>query len=165
MKTTAKQWAPCYGAKIILKTTDFTALYDKGYHYGSEIKNVLKWASILWWLYRVLPPLHLMNTITLINLFKPTGRYLHLSATTNLNHQWKLVSEKQTALYLFCKTFIKPIAVPPALHWHFAQKTKKGRLLERSEYQPYIEQNKKILKHIPKRIKEGRLLLSILTAS
>ena len=33
--------------------------------------------------------------------------------------------------------------MPPALHWHFAQKTKKGRLLERSEYQPYIEQNKK----------------------
>ena len=26
-------------AKVILKTTDFTALYDKGYHTGSEIKK------------------------------------------------------------------------------------------------------------------------------
>jgi hypothetical protein len=35
---TVKQWALCLAEQKILNTNEFTALYDKGYHTGSELK-------------------------------------------------------------------------------------------------------------------------------
>lgn len=94
-------------AKVILKTTDFTALYDKGYHTGSEIKKGIEMG------------INIMVAVPGVASFAPDERYIYF------------VKHYKTNNCLNC----------PVLA--LCTKNKKGRLLERSEYQPYIEQNKK----------------------
>lgn len=129
--------------KIILNTTDFTALYDKGYHTGSEIKKAVEMG------------ISIMVAIPGVASFAPDERYnfdkfiynqqqdcytcpQHQTLTTNGNWYQK---SKQRYIYFVKHYKTKSCATCPALA--LCTKNKKGRLLERSEYQPYIEQNKK----------------------
>lgn len=130
-------------AKTILKTTDFTALYDKGYHTGSEIKKGIEMG------------VNIMVAVPGVASFAPDENYnfdkfiynqqddtytCPQQHTLETNGNWYQKNKKR---YVY---FIQQYKTPackncPALA--LCTKNKKGRVLERSEYQPYIEQNRK----------------------
>ena len=130
-------------AKTILKTTDFTALYDKGYHTGSEIKKGIEMG------------VNIMVAVPGVAAFAPDENYnfdkfiynqqddtytCPQQHTLQTNGNWYQKNKKR---YIY---FIKQYKTNgckncPALA--LCTKNKKGRILERSEYQPYIEQNKR----------------------
>ncbi len=129
--------------KIILNTTDFTALYDKGYHTGSEIKKAVEMG------------INIMVAIPGVASFAPDEHYnfdkfiyneqqdcytCPQQQTLTTNGNWYQKS-KQRYIYFVKHYKTKNCATCPALA--LCTKNKKGRLLERSEYQPFIEQNKK----------------------
>lgn len=130
-------------AKTILKTTDFTALYDKGYHTGSEIKKGIEMG------------INIMVAVPGIASFAPDENYnfdkfiyngqhdtytCPQQQTLTTNGSWYQKS-KQRYIYFVKHYKTNSCATCPALA--LCTKNKKGRLLERSEYQHYIEQNKK----------------------
>ncbi len=130
-------------AKVILKTTDFTALYDKGYHTGSEIKKGIEMG------------INIMVAVPGVASFAPDERYnfdkfiynqqadtytCPQQQTLTTNGNWYQKS-KQRYIYFVKHYKTNKCDNCPALA--LCTKNKKGRLLERSEYQPYIEQNKK----------------------
>lgn len=130
-------------AKIILGTHEFTALFDKGYHTGSEIKTAIE-AGV-----------NLMVAIQGVAAFAPDGAYnfdkfiyneandsytCPQAQTLTTNGNWYQKS-KQRYIY-----FVKHYKTNKCLECPMRPQctlNKKGRLIERSEYQPYIEQNRK----------------------
>jgi transposase len=130
-------------AKVILKTTDFTALYDKGYHTGSEIKKGIEMG------------INIMVAVPGVASFAPDENYnfdkfiynqqedtytCPQQQTLTTNGNWYQKS-KQRYIYFVKHYKTNQCANCPSLA--LCTKNKKGRLLERSEYQPFIEQNKK----------------------
>ena len=128
--------------KIILGTTNFTALYDKGYHTGSEIKKAVELN------------VEIMVAIPGVAAFAPDENYnfSHFKydetndtytcpqqqvLTTNGNWYQK---NKERYFYLAKHYKTKACALCPARE--LCTKNLKGRLIERSEYASYIEQNK-----------------------
>lgn len=128
--------------KTILQSTDFTALYDKGYHTGSEIKKAVEMG------------IDIMVAVPGVASFAPDAQYnfdkfiyhqhndtytCPRQQTLTTNGNWYQKS-KQRYIYFVKHYKTKNCVSCPALA--LCTKNKKGRLLERSEYQPYIEQNK-----------------------
>lgn len=128
--------------KTILQTNEFTALYDKGYHTGSEIKKAVEMG------------INIMVAVPAVASFAPDVQYnfdkfiynqpsdtytcpQQQILTTNGNWYQK---SKQRYIYFVKHYKTNACAACPALA--LCTKNKKGRLIERSEYQPYIEQNK-----------------------
>lgn len=128
--------------KAILGTTDFTALYDKGYHTGCEIKMA------------VTSGIDIMVAIPGIASVAPDANY-NMShfiydeindtytcpqqqvLTTNGNHYQKSKNRN----YYTVKHY-KTNACPGCSARALCTKNVKGRLIERSEFAPYIEQNR-----------------------
>jgi len=130
-------------AKTILHTNDFTALYDKGYHTGSELK------------YAVEAGINVMVAVPGVASFAPDENYnfdqfiydeagdtytcpegnvLHTNGSNYLKSKERskyFVKHYKTDKCLSC----------PALS--LCTLNKKGRLIERSEFQSYVDQNKK----------------------
>ncbi len=129
-------------AKTILQTTNFTALYDKGYYTGNEIKTAIDLG------------INTMVAIPDIACNAPDENYnvsnfIYHTATDsytcpqqevlNTNGNWYTKHrEKYSNLVKHYKT--KACATCPVKE--LCTKNVKGRLIERSEYAPYIEQNK-----------------------
>lgn len=129
-------------AKTILQSKDFTALYDKGYHTGSEIKKAVEMG------------VEIMVAVPGVASFAPDENYNFDKFIYNqsndtytcpqaqiltTNGNWYIKSKERYIYYVkHYKT--KACSSCPALA--LCTKNKKGRLIERSEYQPYIEQNK-----------------------
>ena len=130
-------------AKTILQTNQFTALYDKGFHTGSEIKKAVEMN------------INIMVAIPGVASFAPDENYnfdkfiydnnsdtytcpQHQILTTN--GSWY---QKSKLRYIYFVKHYKTNACSNCPALALCTKNKKGRLLERSEYQPYIEQNKK----------------------
>lgn len=128
--------------KTILQTNEFTALFDKGYHTGSEIKKAVEMG------------INIMVAVPAVASFAPDEQYnfdkfiynqtndtytcpQQQILTTNGNWYQK---SKQRYIYFVKHYKTNVCAACPALA--LCTKNKKGRLIERSEYQPYIEQNK-----------------------
>lgn len=145
--------------KIILNTTDFTALYDKGYHTGSEIKKAVEMG------------VNIMVAIPGVASFAPDERYnfdqfiynqqqdcytCPQQQTLTTNGNWYQKS-KQRYIYFVKHYKTKSCATCPALA--LCTKNKKGRMLERSEYQPYIEQNKKNIEANTKTYKKRQAIV------
>jgi transposase len=144
-------------AKKILGSADFTALYDKGYHTGSELKTGIEMGvelmvaipgvasfapdkkyNIEWFIYD-----HEMDTYTC-----PEGAVL----TTNANRYVKsnygyYVKHYKTGACKSCPAFA------------LCTKNKNGRLIERSEYQPYVEQNKRSIQSDPSTYKKRQAII------
>lgn len=129
--------------KTILQTNGFTALYDKGYHSGSEIKKAVEMG------------INVMAAIPGVASFAPDENYnfdkfiynptndtytCPQQQTLTTNGSWYQKS-KQRYIYFVKHYKTNTCSNCPSLA--LCTKNKKGRLLERSEYQPYIEQNKK----------------------
>ena len=130
-------------AKTILGHNNFTALYDKGYHTGSEIQYGMELG------------IELMVAVPGVAAFAPDDAYnfdqfiyhqntdtytcpQHQTLTTNGNWYQK---SKERALYFVKHYKTNKCLACPALAQ--CTKNKKGRLIERSEYQPFIDKNKK----------------------
>jgi len=146
-------------AKAILRTHDFTALFDKGYHTGSELKTAME-AGV-----------HVMVAMQAVAAFAPNGAYnfdkfiynetsdtytcpqQHTLAT---NGNWYQKS-KQRYIYFVKHYKTNKCLTCPALTQ--CTLNKKGRLLERSEYQPYFEQNKKNIEANPQVYKQRQSII------
>lgn len=130
-------------AKTILKTNEFTALYDKGYHTGSELKQAMQRG------------INAMVAVPGVASFAPDEKYNFdkFSYDENkdcytcpegnelhTNGNWYQKS-KERSCYFVKHYKTSKCASCPALSR--CTKNKKGRLLERSEYQPYVDQNKR----------------------
>ncbi|MEI6950850.1 IS1182 family transposase [Paraflavisolibacter sp. H34] len=129
-------------AKTILGHTDFTALYDKGYHTGSELKRGIEMG------------IELMVAIPGVASFAPDDNYnfdkFSYDAQNDnytcpqgsillTNGSWYVKSKER---YLYHVKHYKTSACSTCPALSRCTKNKKGRLIERSEYQPYVDQNK-----------------------
>lgn len=145
--------------KTILGTTDFTAVYDKGYHTGSEIKMA------------VCAGINIMAAIPGVASFAPDEHYnfdkfiydqindtytcpQHQVLTTNGNAYQK---SKQRNYYTVKHYKTAACSTCPALA--ACTKNKKGRLIERSEYQTYIDQNKRNIEADPQTYKKRQSIV------
>ena len=146
-------------AKTILHTNDFTALFDKGYHTGSELKTAME-AGV-----------HVMVAMQAVAASAPNDAYnfdkfiynqrgdtytCPQQQTLATNGNWYQKS-KQRYIYFVKHYKTNKCLTCPAL----AQCTlnKKGRLIERSEYQPYFEQNKKNIEANPQVYKQRQSII------
>lgn len=128
--------------KTILGTNNFTALYDKGYHTGCEIKMA------------VTSGIDIMVAIPGIASVAPDANYnmsyfvYDETKDTYTCPQGQLMTTNGNAYqksknrnYYTVKHY-KTDACPTCPARVLCTKNKKGRLIERSEFAPYIEQNK-----------------------
>jgi transposase len=144
-------------AKVILGHTDFTALYDKGYHTGSEIKRGITMG------------IGLMVAVPGVASFAPDERYnvehfvydpaadtytCPQGAVLQTNGNWYVKSDHgyvvkhyKTAACLSCPVF------------GLCTKNKKGRLIERSEYQGYVDENKRNIENDPATYKKRQAII------
>ncbi len=130
-------------AKTILQTNQFTALYDKGFHTGSEIKKAVEM------------DINIMVAIPGVASFAPDENYnfdkfiYHNNSDTYTCPQQQILTtngswyQKSKQRYIYFVKHYKTNACSNCPALALCTKNKKGRLLERSEYQPFIEQNKK----------------------
>jgi transposase len=129
-------------AKIILKAKGFTALYDKGYHTGSEIKKALELN------------VELMVAIPGVGAVAPDENYnfTHFkydesNDTYTCPQQQILTSngswyQKNKERYFYLAKHYKTHACTNCTARASCTKNQKGRVIERSEYAPYMEINK-----------------------
>jgi len=128
--------------KTILNSTDFTALYDKGYHTGSEIKTAIDLG------------IHIMVAIPEVASNAPDTAYnvanfkydkvndtytcAQAQVLTTNGSWYKKNRGKSFTQMKHYKT--KACSTCPVKD--LCTKNKDGRLIERSEHAPFIEQNK-----------------------
>jgi transposase len=129
-------------AKVILGTSHFTALYDKGYHTGSEIKKAVELN------------VEIMVAIQGVAAFAPDENYnfSHFKydekADTYTCPQQQILTTngnwyfKNKERYFYLAKHYKTNACSSCPARNLCTKNKKGRLIERSEYAPYIEINR-----------------------
>ena len=128
--------------KTILGTSDFTALYDKGYHTGSEIKKTIDLN------------IQIMVAIPKVASAAPDEKYNYsnfkyneTTDTYTCPQQQVLITngswyQKNKEKYFYLAKHYKTNACGACSERMLCTKNTKGRLIERSEYAPYIEQNK-----------------------
>ncbi len=122
----------------ILENNSFTALYDKGYHTGSEIKAAIELG------------INIMVAVPSLNAHAPDPDYemdhfiydkqsdtytCPQNQTLSTNGKWygkerTLIKQYKTAACVGCTML------------HHCTQSKEGRIISRSEYAGYIEQNK-----------------------
>jgi transposase len=128
-------------SKIILGT-NFIALFDKGYHTGSEIKKAIEL------------DIQIMVAIPKVASGAPDEmynysnfKYNETTDTYTCPQQQVLVTngswyQKNKERYFYLAKHYKTHACPSCPARALCTKNSKGRLIERSEYASYIEQNK-----------------------
>ena len=128
--------------KTILGTTDFTALYDKGYHTGIEIKKALELG------------IEIMVAIPGTSSNAPDEnynmnhfRYDELNDMYTCPQQQVLTTngnwyKKSKDSNHYVVKHYKTNACPVCSARELCTKNKKGRLIERSEYASYVEINR-----------------------
>ena len=136
-------------AKTILGNNDFTALYDKGYHTGGEIKAA------------VTAGIDIMVAIPGVSSFAPDTNYNmeqfiynELSDTYQCPQGQILITngaqyQKNSRTNSYAVKHYKTTACKSCPVKHLCTKNIKGRLIERSEFTPYIEQNKQNIRARP----------------
>lgn len=144
-------------AKVVLGHTDFTALYDKGYHTGSELKKGIKMG------------VELMVAIPGVASFAPDERYnmerfsyeekndtytCPEGEVLQTNGNWYVKSN-----YGYFVKHYKTAACSTCAAFSLCTKNKNGRLIERSEYQDYVEQNKRNIERTPATYKKRQAII------
>lgn len=145
--------------KKILGHTNFTGLYDKGYHTGSELKTGIEMG------------VNVMVAIPGVASFAPDDRYnfdqfIYNDSTDTYscpegkilttNGNWYIKSKER---YLYHVKHYKTSACNNCPALHQCTKNKKGRLIERSEYQPYMERNKENIGKDPATYKKRQAII------
>ena len=146
-------------AKKILGSADFTALYDKGYHTGSELKTGIEMG------------VELMVAIPGVASFAPDDRYnfdkfiysdgndtytCPQGKVLTTNGNWYIKSKQR---YIYYVKHYKTGACTGCPALALCTKNKKGRLIERSEYQPYMDQNKANIENHPHIYKQRQAII------
>jgi transposase len=135
--------------KTILGTKDFTALYDKGYHTGLEIKKAVALDINI----MVAIPGTSSNApdenynMDRFTYDEPNDTYIcpqQQILTTNGN--WY---QKSKDRHHYVVTHYKTNACPTCVARELCTKNLKGRVIERSEFAPYIEINKQNIQANP----------------
>jgi transposase len=144
-------------AKTIVGHANFTALYDKGYHTGSELKKGLTMG------------VELMVAIPGVASFAPDMRYnveqfiYDKEADTytcpegevlHTNGAWYVKSD-----HGYVVKHYKTSKCPACPAFALCTKNKKGRLIERSEYQDFVEQNKQNIEQNPNTYKKRQQII------
>lgn len=146
-------------AQVILEQKNITAVFDKGYHTGSELKMAIAHGCTT------------LVAVPGVASFAPDSNYnfdkfIYNQAqdiytcpqqqTLTTNGNWYQKS-KQRYIYFVKHYKTNKCHSCPAL----AQCTlnKKGRLIERSEYQPYMEQNQQNIQQYPKLYKKRQAII------
>jgi hypothetical protein len=156
----SKAMGPMLGrAKKILGHADFTALYDKGYHTGSELKRGIEMG------------VELMVAIPGVASFAPDERYnfdkfiysdekdtytCPQGKTLITNGNWYRKSKQR---YIYYVKHYKTSACNGCPALALCTKNKKGRLIERSEYQPYMDKNKENIEKDPATYKKRQAII------
>lgn len=145
--------------KTILKKTDFTALYDKGYHTGAEIKTAIQMGIDIM---VAIPDVasHAPDIAYDIEHFKynevedyyicPENKVLLTNGRDYKKDRGKsftMVKHYKTKACLSCPAFA------------LCTKNKEGRLIERSEHARYIEQNRLNIEANPKTYKKRQAIV------
>jgi len=146
-------------AKKILGSAEFTALYDKGYHRGSELKTGIEMG------------VELMVAIPGVASFAPDEKYnfdrfiyndemdtytCPQGKVLNTNGNWYQKSKQR---YIYYVKHYKTSACLSCPALALCTKNKKGRLIERSEYQPYMDQNKQNIERHPEIYKRRQAII------
>lgn len=146
-------------AKKILGSADFTALYDKGYHTGSELKTGIEMG------------VELMVAIPGVASFAPDDRYNFDKFIYNDENdtytcpQQKVLNTngncyiKSKQRYIYYVKHYKTSACSSCPALALCTKNKKGRLIERSEYQPYMDKNKENIEKHPDIYKKRQAII------
>ena len=145
--------------KTILGTTDFTAVYDKGYHTGCEIKMA------------VTSGINIMVSIPGVASFAPDPNYnfdkfiYHEDTDTYTCPQQQILTtngnayQKSKRLNHYTVKHYKTPACSTCPALALCTKNKRGRLIERSEFQPYIEINKQNIEANPEVYKKRQSIV------
>jgi transposase len=146
-------------AKVILGHCNFTALFDKGYHRGSELKAGIEMG------------VELMVAIPTVASFAPDERYNFEKFVYNdaddsyrcpegeeltTNGQWYVKSKQR---YLYHSKHYKTSACICCRTLQLCTKNKKGRVVERSEFQSYMEKNKSNIEKDPATYKRRQAII------
>ena len=146
-------------AKSILPSTHFTALYDKGYHTGSEIKTGLNLG------------IQLMVAIPEVASGAPDEsynvsqfRYDEIQDTFNCPQNQLLITNGSWYQKNRGKSFTqvkhyKTSACTSCPAKELCTRNPKGRLIERSEHASYIEQNKQNIEADPQTYKRRQAIV------
>jgi len=145
--------------RIILGTPNFTALYDKGYHTGCEIKKA------------VTSGIEIMVAIPGIASVAPDENYnmshfkydeLNDTYTCPQNHILTTNGnpyQKSKNRNFYVVKHYKTNACTGCTARALCTKNIKGRLIERSEFAPYIEQNKQNIEASPQVYKKRQSIV------
>lgn len=146
-------------AKIILGGSGFTALYDKGYHTGSEIKKALELN------------IEIMVAIPAVGAVAPDEnynfsrfKYDETNDTYTCPQQQLLTSngnwyQKNKERYFYLSKHYKTHACTSCTARSLCTKNKKGRVIERSEYAPYMEVNRCNIEASPETYKKRQSIV------
>ena len=145
--------------KVILQTNEFTALYDKGYHTGSEIKTGLGLG------------IKLMVAIPEVASNAPDENYNvsnfiydEIKDTYTCPQNYILITNGNWYTKNRGKSFTqvkhyKTNACNTCPVRDLCTKNPRGRLIERSEHAPYIEQNKQNIEADPQTYKRRQAIV------
>lgn len=147
--------------KTILNTTDFTALYDKGYHTGSELKTAID------------SGIHIMVAIPEVGSNAPDVAYNIANFKYDFQNDCYTCPQRKTLYtngHWYNKERGKNRSSIKTKHYktkeclscpvmHLCTKNKNGRVIERTEYAPYIEQNKLNIEANPKLYKKRQAIV------
>jgi hypothetical protein len=146
-------------AKKILGHADFTGLYDKGYHTGSELKKGVEMG------------VDVMVAIPGVASFAPDDHYNFDRFVYNDQKDTYTCPERQTLAtngawyvkskerYLYHVKHYKTPACSTCPAMALCTKNKKGRLIERSEYQPFVDRNKENIENNPATYKKRQAII------
>lgn len=145
--------------KTILGTNDFTALYDKGYHTGCEIKAA------------VTAGIDIMVAIPGVSSFAPDDRY-NMDQFRYDEHndtytcpEGKILTtngteyQKSTRTNSYGVKHYQTTECQSCPASSMCTKRTRGRLIERSEFTPYIEQNKQNITSRPELYKKRQSIV------
>jgi len=145
--------------KIILQSTDFTALYDKGYHTGTEIKTAVDLG------------IDIMVAIPEVASNAPDVKYnvsnfkydqkqdtytCPQGNTLSTNGTWYKKDRGKSSVKI---QHYKTKACIECPMKSLCTKNAKGRVIERSEYAPYIELNQKNIEANPTLYKKRQAIV------
>lgn len=128
--------------KVILQSTEFTALYDKGYHTGSEIKTAIELGiNVMVAIPDVASnaPDEFYNVANFV--YNPTTDIYICPQGQQLTTNGNWYKKDRGKSYNMMKHY-KTNACQTCPVKDSCTKNQRGRLIERSEHAPYIEQNR-----------------------
>ena len=146
-------------AKTILNTTDLTALYDKGYHTGSEIKKAIELG------------IHIMVAVPEVASNAPDTAYnvanfkydytadcytCPQEKILTTNGKWYNKDRRKSSVNV---KHYKTSACMNCPVKDACTKNSRGRLIERTEHAPYIEQNQNNIDANPKLYKKRQAIV------